>query len=65
MYITLTKLRYIANITYRSSISAYENTTIYYCPKDNIPNRQPIKNLKLSQNCINNKDTASASREKE
>ena len=65
MYITLTKLKYITNITYRSSISAYKNTTIYYHFKDNIPNRQPIKNLKLFQNRINNKDIASASKEKE
>jgi len=31
-------LRYIANITYRSLISAYKNIIIYYRPKNNIPN---------------------------
>jgi hypothetical protein len=38
IYITLTKLRYITNITYRSLTSAYKNITIYYRLKDNIPN---------------------------
>jgi len=38
MYITLTKLRYVADITYRSLISAYGNIIIYYCPEGNIPN---------------------------
>ena len=36
IYITSIKLKYVANITYRSSISAYENIMIYYCPKNNI-----------------------------
>jgi len=37
IYITLTKLRYVTNITYRSLASAYRNITIYYRPEDNIP----------------------------
>ena len=37
MYITLTKLKYVANITYRSLIGTYKNIIIYYRPKDNIP----------------------------
>ena len=64
MYITSTKLRYVANITYRSSIGTYENITICYRPEDNIPVRQLAGNLKSSQNRIDNKDIASASREK-
>ena len=38
IYITLTKLKYVANITYRSLTSTYRNITIYYYPKGNIPN---------------------------
>ena len=38
IYITLTKLRYVANITYRSLTSAYRNITIYYYSEGNIPN---------------------------
>ena len=63
MYVTLTKLRYITNITYKSSTSAYRNITICYCPEGNIYNYQPTGNFKLSQNCINNKNTASSSKE--
>ena len=37
IYITLTKLRYVTNITYRSLASAYRDIIIYYRPKDNIP----------------------------
>ena len=47
IYITLTKLKYVANITYKSLTSAYRNITIYYYPKVNIPNYQPLRNLKL------------------
>jgi len=38
IYIALTKLRYVTNITYRSLTSTYRNITIYYYPKGNIPN---------------------------
>ena len=47
IYVILTKLRYIANITYKSSISAYKNITICYRPKNNIFIYQLAKNLKL------------------
>jgi len=60
MYVTSTKFGYVANITYRSSIS--EKITICYRPGDNIPNHQPTRNPE-SQNCIDNKDTASGSGE--
>ena len=47
IYITLTKLRYITDITYRSSANTYRNITIYYRPEDNILIHQLAKNLKL------------------
>ena len=48
IYITSTKLKYIINITYRSSISTYKNIMIYYCSKDNIPIYRLVGNLELS-----------------
>ena len=38
IYIILTKLEYIADITYRFLTSAYRNIIICYCPKGNILN---------------------------
>jgi len=37
MYITLTKLKYVTNIAYRSLTSAYKDITICYRSEDIIP----------------------------
>ena len=63
MYVTSIKLGYIADITYKSSTSTYGNITICYCSEGNILNYQPTGNFESSQNCIDNKDTASGSGE--